>query len=134
MNEGSSLTRAARKTHVSPERLRAFIKANGIAKRKGRIWVMKDVRVRRVQIISGPKGKIVYVRGFRAASDVGRHAAAYRKALETGDFKPVFAFRGKGVTDTNGRHHLFETDPNALHRYASKDEQEFYEIYQLTTQ
>lgn len=45
MNEGSSLTRAARKTHVSPERLRAFIKANGIAKRKGRIWVMKDVRV-----------------------------------------------------------------------------------------
>jgi hypothetical protein len=133
MNEGASLTKAARNAHVSRERLRAFIRSAGIAKRKGRTWVMKDARARRVQIISGSKSKTIYVRGFRAASDVGQHAAAIRRAIDTGDFKPVLAFRGKGITDTKGRFHPFETDPNALYRHAAKDEPEFYEIYQLVT-
>ena len=132
MNEGASLTRAARTAHISPERLRTFIKTAGIARRKGRIWVMKDARVRRVQIISGSKSKTIHVRGFRDASAVGQHAAACRKAIETGDFKPVFAFRGKGVTDAKGRFHPFETDPNALYRHALRGEPEFYEIYQIT--
>ena len=41
-------------------------------------------------------------------------------------------FQGnKSVRDLNGDLHVFETDPNALYRYAMRDEPEFHEIYQI---
>jgi hypothetical protein len=133
MNEGSSLTKAARAAHVSPERLRTFIKTNKLARRSKRGWVMRDARNRRVQIISGGTSKTIRVSGFATASEVGRHAAAVRYALESGDFSGVFAFRRKGVRDISGKFHRFETDPNALFRYATRDEPEFHEIYKIVS-
>jgi hypothetical protein len=131
MNSGASLSAAARAAHVSTERLRAFLKTNGIAKRKGRAWVMKDGRARRVQIVSARGAMAIHVRGFGAASAVAQHDAAYRKAIDSGDFDPIRPFRGRGVRDLKGKLHLFETDPNELYRHAAKDEPQFHEIYQI---
>lgn len=131
MNTGAPLTWAAKTAQVSPERLRRFIKQNGIGTREGRSWVMTDARPRELQIVAGSRSKVIRVRGFEEASQVARHNAAYRRALETGDFEPVFAFEGRGVRDLNGSFHPFETDPNALYRHATRDEPEFYEIYRI---
>ena len=128
MNTGAPLTWAARAAQVSPERLRRFIKTNNLGTREGRAWVMRDTRARRVPMIAG---STITVSGFDEASTVARFDHAVRRALETVDFEPVFAFEGQGVRDLKGKFHPFETDPNALYRYAMRDEPEFYEIYQI---
>ena len=128
MNTGAPLTWAARAAQVSPERLRRFIKTNNLGTREGRAWVMRDTRARRVPMIAG---STITVSGFDEASTVARFDHAVRRALETGDCEPVFAFEGQGVRDLKGKFHPFETDPNALYRYAMRDEPEFYEIYQI---
>lgn len=131
MNSGSSLAAAAKAAHVSPERLRYFLKSTGIAKRKDRRWVMQDSRARRVPMIAGANSKSISVRGFKAASEVAKHDAAYRKFIDSGDVDPILPFRGRGVRDLKGKLHLFETDPNELYRYAARDEPQFHEIYQI---
>jgi hypothetical protein len=121
MNSGASLTTAARGAHVSPERLRYFIKARGLGRRKGQAWAMADKRIRELQFIAGSNSAVIRVRGFKEASEVARHEAAYRKAVDTGDFDPLRAFRGRGVRDLIDNLTLFETDPNELYRYAMRD-------------
>jgi hypothetical protein len=128
MNTGAPLSWAAKAAQVSPERLRRFIKSNDLGARQGRVWVMRDMRARRVPMIAG---STITVPGFDEASMVARFDHAVRRALETGDFEPVFAFEGQGVRDLKGKFHPFETDPNALYRFAMRDEPEFYEIYQI---
>lgn len=131
MNTGAPLSWAAKAAQVSPERLRRFIKSNDLGVRQGRAWVMRDMRARRVPMIAGSNSSTITVPGFDEASTVARFDHAVRRALETGDFEPVFAFEGQGVRDLKGKLHPFETDPNALYRYAMRDEPEFYEIYQI---
>lgn len=131
MNIGAPLTAAAKAAHVSPERLRYFIKSTGIGRRKGRKWAMRDNRVRQVQIISGSNSRLIRVRGFKAASKAAKHDAAYQKAVDSGEFEGVLAFKGKGVRDLKGELHLFETHPNQLYRYSMKDELPFHETYKI---
>jgi hypothetical protein len=131
MNTGAPLSWAAKAARVSPERLRRFIKLNDLGARQGRAWVMRDSRARRVPMIAGSNSSTIAVPGFEEASLVARFDHAVRRALETGDFEPVFAFEGRGVRDLKGKLHPFETNPNALYRYAMRDEPEFHEIYQI---
>jgi hypothetical protein len=131
MHDGSSLSGAAKVARMSPERLRNYVTANKVAKRKGSAWVMTDNRPRRVPIIEGSRVRAIVVPNFKAASRVGIYHNAVRSFLDTGDLEHVEPFEGKGVRDTKGKLHRFETDPNALFRYAAKDEAPYHEIYRI---
>lgn len=131
MHGGASLTKAAQAVHTSPERLRAFVKDNAIAKRDGRRWTMTDDRPRRVSIIADASAKAIIVPNFTEASRTGKYHNAVRRYVNSGNPDHLREFRGKGVHDFRGNFHPFETDPNDLFRYAAKDEPEFHELYQV---
>ena len=59
MKEGISQKRAARALHISTERLRAFMRANTEASRKGRKWVIRDSRHEIYWIATGGRRKAV---------------------------------------------------------------------------
>lgn len=131
MNRGESLTQAARDARISPERLRRHLISKSLAFKQGTRWALADNRPRRVPMIEQGRTKPVYVPGFDEASRVGRYHNAIGQFLRSQDLNSLEAFRGQGINDIAGRFHPFETDPNALIRYALKDEPEFHEIYQI---
>lgn len=131
MQTGMTMSDAARAEHVSPKRLSQFIHAHGIAKWRGRKWIMKDSRPRRVPHIKGSSATTVTVPDFANASRAGQYHNAVGRFVNTGDLSFIEPFEGDGLIDTKGRSHPFETDPNNLFRYAMKDEPPFHEIYQI---
>ena len=133
MNGGASLTASAKVAHVSPERLRRFVAANDLGQREGRKWVMADNRPRRVPIIDGSDSRTITVPGFAEASRVARYHNAVRRFINDADENMLRPFDGETVRDVNGADHPLQTDPNALFRFAAKDEPEFHEIYQIVS-
>lgn len=131
MHQGASMTAAARAASMSSKRLSKFIHAHKVARRKGNKWVMTDRLMRQVPMILDARTKAILVPGFDEASRVGKYHNAVGQFVRNPDPIILRPFEGKGVTDVKGRFHPFETDPNALIRYALKDEPEFHEIYQI---
>ena len=131
MNNGESLTRSAKDARVSPERLRRFIVSQDMGIKQGRRWALADSRPRRVPIIKDTNISAITVPGFDDASRVGKYHNRIGQFVRTQDLSVLEPFVGEGVTDISGKFHPFETDPNALLRYAMKDEPEFHEIYQI---
>lgn len=131
MNNGESLTRSAKDAQVSPERLRRFIVSQDMGSKQGRRWALADSRPRRVPIIKNTNIKAIIVPGFDDASRVGKYHDRIGQFVRTQDLSVLEPFVGEGVTDISGKFHPFETDPNALLRYAMKDEPEFHEIYRI---
>ena len=133
MNQGTSMTAAARSRHVSPERLRRFIAGQKLAERKGRRWVIGDSRPRKVPVMTGGSIRILTVAGFEQARLVGEHHYAVGQFVRSNDIEWIQPFEGKSVRATNGRRYPLETDPNALHRIASMDTPPFHEVYAITS-
>ena len=131
MHGGSSMTTAARDAHMSPRRLSKFIKAHKVARLKGRRWIMTDRLMRQVPVIKNGSTKTIIVGTFDEASLVGKYHNAVGQFVRTGDLESMDAFNGKAVNDHKGKSHALETHPNALFRYATKDEPQFHEIYQI---
>src|SRR5262249_27750765 len=71
MNRGQSMTAAARSFHISRRRLRKFLTQCRLAKRKGRRWVTKDNRLRRVPVMTGGRLRVLTVRGYEPARLAG---------------------------------------------------------------
>jgi hypothetical protein len=59
INRGRSLTAAARSAHISRRRLSEFLTQHRLGKRKGRRWVIKDNRPRRVPVMTRGRLQIV---------------------------------------------------------------------------
>lgn len=133
MNRGRSLTATARSLHLSPKSLQRLLKRQGLARRKGKRWVTKDNRLRRVPVMTGGRFRVLTVRGYEPARLVGAHHNAVGEFVRTNNIKLIAPFRGKGVQAANGRHYVLETDPNALHRIAAMDSPPFHEIYEITS-
>lgn len=133
MRRGESLTASARLQRISPEALRSWLKGQGLAQREGQRWVLTDARPRRVPVIVGERQRAIRVPGFSPASDVGKYHNAIGRFIREGDIDLLRPFENKGVTDVNGRFFPFQTDPNALFRYALRDEPAFHEIYSITS-
>lgn len=131
MRGGTSMTAAAREQRISSKRLSQFIKAHRIARYQGGEWRFSDTRPRRVPIIQNAQIKAIIVPGFDEASRVGKYHNAVGRFVRTQDIQVLAPFSGDAVKDIRGKAHPFETDPNALIRYALKDEPEFHEIYQI---
>ena len=132
MREGAGIGQAAREAGVSEKRLRRFLKLRNLASRKGRVWTIHDPRVRRLPVISQGQVKTIFVQGFKPASEAGRAWQAQGRFTQTNDIGLLAPLTGDGVTDTKGRFHPFETNPNTLHRIAAMEEPVFWEIYAIT--
>lgn len=133
MNQGTSMTAAARSWHVSPARLRRFLTGHRLAKRKGRRWTILDSRPRTVPVITGGRLRTITVAGYADARLAGEHHHAVGQFVRTNNLDWIRPFEGKYVRDINGRRYRLETDPNALHRIAVMDTPPFHEIYEITS-
>jgi AraC-like DNA-binding protein len=133
MNRGRSLSATARDLGLSPKSLQSQLKRQRLISRKGKRWVTKDNRLRRVPVMSGGRFRVLTVRGYKQASLVGKHHHAVGKFVRTNAFELIKPFEGQSVTAASGRQHALETDPNALHRIAALDSPPFHEIYEIVS-
>jgi hypothetical protein len=133
MKKGVSQKEAAKQSGVSAETLRRFQKANTTSQREGRRWVIVDTRP--VSVVMATQGKMRTVTvSHDASSDISRHWIAINLFLETNDASHLAAFVGKGLRDTSGAFHPFETRPNVLRKLDSVGELSFVDIYRQTVQ
>jgi hypothetical protein len=131
IRDGKSLTAAAKEIHVSPERLRRYLRGQAIAERRGRRWVaLPDTRSRRVLMYSNGRARTVTV-DLEESRYVGAYMSAVSRFLRTNDAAHLTWFRGQGVTDIRGALHLFETDPNTLYRLAHTGDETFEQVYRI---
>jgi hypothetical protein len=133
MNQGRSLTAAARDSHLSSKQLQNYLKPRRLLMRKGNRWVFRDNRLRRLPVMTGGRSRPLIVRGYEQASFLGEYQHAVGQFLEDNDLKVLERFQGRTVTAVNGRQYVLETDPNALHRIAAMDSPVFHEIYEITS-
>jgi hypothetical protein len=131
LRKTGKLKDATREARVSPERFRRFLKDQDLVERKGRAWVFRDGRPREFTTYTMRGERTLTVIGFDAASLIGRYNAAVKSFLETNDADRLAPFVGLGVTDAQGRRHVFETDPNALYRAAASGSDAFNQIYRI---
>jgi hypothetical protein len=133
MKQGVSQRNAAKQAGVSPERLRRFQKANTTSRKEGRRWVIVDTHP--VSVVMATRGKMRNVTvPHDATSDISRHWIAINLFLETNDASHLAAFVGKGLRDSKGVFHPFETRPNVLRKLDSANELSFVDIYRQTAQ
>ena len=133
MNRGRSLTATARSLRLPPKDLQGTLRQRRLAKRKGRRWVIKDSRLRRVPVMTAGRVLKLTVRGYEPARLVGEHHNAATEFVRKNDIKLIEPFRGQTVQAVNGRRYVLETGPNALHRIAAMDSPPFHEIYEITS-
>ena len=77
-----------------------------------------------------PDGTIdIEVYSSRAASKLGEYWAAVKHYAETGDARPLRAFRGKSIR-TGKRTYRFVTDLDQIERLARAGELSFESIYE----
>jgi lambda repressor-like predicted transcriptional regulator len=133
MKKGVSQKEAAKQAGVSAETLRRFQKANTTSHRKGRRWLIADTRP--VSVVMATRGKMRSITvSHDAASDISRHWIAINHFLETNSPTHLAAFVGKGLRDSKGVFHPFETRPNVLRKLDSAGELSFIDIYRQTAQ
>jgi hypothetical protein len=133
IKKGVSQKEAAKQVGVSAETLRRFQKLNTTSQRVGRRWVIVDTRP--VSVVMATRGKMRSVRvSHDASSDISRHWIAINLFLETNNPTHLAAYVGKGLRDTSGAFHPFETRPNVLRKLDSVGELSFIDIYRQTAQ
>jgi hypothetical protein len=133
MKQGVSQRNAAKQAGVSPETLRRFQKGNTTSHRKGPRWLISDTRP--VSVVMATRGKMRSVTvPHDTTSDISRHWIAINLFLETNNPSHLAAFVGKGLRDTSGAFHPFETRPNVLRKLDSVGELSFVDIYRQTVQ
>lgn len=122
---------AARSVGVSVELLRRYLRENVSVKRLGRTLVIGDSRAREMTVVS--KGRVfkAILPNFDAASVNGEYLSAVRAFLLSNDPSHLRQFEGRSVTDTAGKTHPFETDPNTLYRLAAAGTELFHNVYRL---
>ena len=132
IKSGQSLSEAARSVHVAPERLRRYLAASGIAEKRGGRWTVgpRDTRIRQMLLYS--QGIAIIASVTPAEADIiGRYMAAVGRFLESNDPAYLAPFAGEVITDTAGRHHPLETDPNALYRLEASGGETFEDVYRI---
>ena len=122
---------AARSVGVSVELLRRYLRENVSVKRRGRTLVIDDNRAREMTVVS--KGRVfkAILPNFDAASVNGEFLSAVRAFLLSNEPSPLRKFEGRSVTDTAGKSHPFETDPNTLYQLAAAGTELFHNVYRL---
>jgi hypothetical protein len=128
MKHGESQARAATAESVSVEKLRRYRLQSTTSKRRGRGWVIFDLRP--VDYFLASKGEVKTVTLPRnEGTELSAYWRGVDKFLYSNRAEHLEPFVGKGVRDTRHRFHEFETRPNVLRRLDSVGELDFLEIY-----
>jgi hypothetical protein len=133
MNQGRSLSAAARSVRLPSTELKRVLKKLGLLKRKRKRWIFNDDRPRRIQVVTEGRTRNVLVRGYEQAGFLGEYHHAVREFLRTNNLRFLKPFKDRTVQAMNGREYFLETDPNALYRIAAMDSPQFHEIYEITS-
>lgn len=133
LRKTNNQSRAAQSAGVSVERFRRFLKSENLASYRGRKWAVTDNRPRHVSIISQGRELTIEVPDFAASSRAGSYRNAVGEFLETNNADHLAPFIGEALTDTRGKRHPFETDPNTLYRLAASGLDGFEQVYRIVT-
>jgi hypothetical protein len=126
-----SLQRAAREAHVSAERFKRYLVEKNLVLRVGRKWQITDTRPREMTVFSNGRAQSLILKDFANASLNGGHLAAIGQFLNNNDRDVIRPFEGQSVTDTSGKSHVLETNPNTLYRIAHAGSDVFEQVYRL---
>jgi hypothetical protein len=133
LRQEKSLRAAAKAARISPERLRHIAQSKGAIRKQGRRWVIDPDLPRRMPLFSRGHAIQVTVLGD-AASKIGAYMDAVGRFVNSSDRDLLEPFVGQSVTDTAGKVHPFETNPNMLHRLTTAGEGTFEQVYRLVVQ
>jgi hypothetical protein len=128
--DGLSLRDAAARYRISQERLRAYLKENTEASRVGRQWKIVDRRAQQFPFYSNAQLVIPWM-SPEQTSEAGRFMQSVKQFLRTGDETILLPYVGKGVRDTSGKFHPFETDENTLYELDHRGEVVIPEQYRI---
>lgn len=124
---------AAKAMKLAPERFGRFLSENVQIEGRGRTLKITDDRAYEMPVISNGAILSVPVSGFDQKSLNGQHLNAVKAFLSTNDIDGLAPFAGRSVTDARGVSHLLETRPNTLRRLVHAGDEQFPEIYRLTS-
>ncbi len=132
VREDESLSAAARRLHVAPERLRSYLVRTGVGRKEQARWkVGPDARRRQMLIYSRGRELIVILPDYDSAQLAGRYMAAVGQFLDSNDPAPLKEFAGQGVMDAGGQFHPFETRENVLYRLTETQTESFQDVYKI---
>lgn len=132
VREGETLSRAARRLHVAPERLRSYLTRTGVARKERSRWrIGPDARQREMLIFSRGRELRVILPDYESAHRAGRYMGVVAEFLRTNDASMLEEFAGQSVTDTKGVSHPFETGENTLYRLAETQTEPFQAVYRI---
>jgi hypothetical protein len=132
VREGGSLQKAARSTHVAPERLRAYLgEAARVERVKGRLVIRDDYRPRPFRIFSQGREVDVVLPGYDEARLAGQYMSEVGWFLRTNDVSLLAPFRGRSVQDVSGKRYVLETRPNVLYGLNLDSTESYEQIYRI---
>lgn len=133
VREGKSLREAAKEFNINPK---TAVRLAGSALRKksnGRYVARKSDRLTRVLTKLTTKGtEEIVVRDSRTATTLAEYWEAVRKYLQTGDKTDLRKFRGKTITDSDGKKARLITKTAELDRLGSAGVLSFESLYART--
>ena len=127
--DGVSLSKASKEFGIASNTV-VELGRPALRRRNGRYVATNADRLLRVHAALILKGKTeIATRDSRQASLVGGHWAAVQRYLQTGDDSALLRFKGKRVTDANGKRHLLLTDLKEIDRQAAAGVLSFESMY-----
>ena len=124
---------AARALKLSPERFGRFLRESVQIEGRGLSLKITDHRTYEMPVISEGAVLRLPISGFDQKSLNGQHLNAVKAFLSTNDIDVLAPFVGRSVIDARGVSHPLETRPNTLRRLAHAGDEQFPEIYRLTS-
>jgi hypothetical protein len=124
---------SAKALKLAPERFGRFLSENVQIEGRGRALKITDHRTYEMAVISQGELLSVPIRGFDQKSLNGQHLNAVKAFLSTNDIDVLAPFVGRSIIDARGVSHPLETRPNTLRRLAHAGDEQFPEIYRLTS-
>ncbi len=127
--KGLPLRRAAERVGTTPRTMLRYV---GVAlrKRAGAYHATPHDHLLRPLAFPTDRGNVtVWVRSSKDASEVAHYQNAVRLYVQTGDASELEAYRGRSVTDANGKLWPFLTDRKTVRRLGNAGVLQFESIY-----
>ena len=132
LNDGHSMTSAAKSAGLSTERLRKYVSDNKLARKRDGRWQLIGRRVHRQwRIYSQQQQHVIVISDPETNSVIGRYLNAVRVLRFQGNARPLRRFRHVSVRDVNGTKYPLETNPNTLFELFTRHRETPEEFYRF---
>ena len=132
MREKASLTRASKEVGLDRDVVKSHIRS-AVYKRRGRWTARKTDKIQReMNIYERGRIKSIVVTSSKHASLIGGYYNDVKKAIETRDKSVLKRYKRRIIRDSRRKRHTLETSlERILDIEESKEEPEFYQIYEV---